>query len=117
MFGVDVAFAVAVLGKGLRTVWAGERSGTRVLAQVIAQVATFLEQLVAVVRPTLENNLLFSGEFVAEIDALVPIFWEVRKRLRSKIADASGVREFVGNDAEFVDVDEGTLVSRGLLET
>jgi len=48
---------------------------------------------------------------VLELDASVPIFREVRERLRRKIADVSSVRHFVGPDTQFVHVDAGVLVA------
>ena len=97
-----MAVAVALLPESLWAVWARERSSSCVFAEVIAQVATFLEVLVAVVCLTLEKHLPRSGDFVAEFNALVPISRNARKRFRRKLADVSGVYPFVGNDANFV---------------
>ena len=77
-----VPLAVAILGESLRAVLAFVGSGARVRPEMIAQVAAFFEQLVAVVRATLEYHQLSSGDFVAEFDGLVPIFWEVGETLR-----------------------------------
>ena len=77
-----VPLAVAILGESLRAVLAFVGSSARVRSEMIAQVAAFFEQLVAVVCATLEYHQLSSGDFVSEFDGLVPIFWEVGKTLR-----------------------------------
>ena len=82
MDGDHVPLAVAILRESLRAVRASERSGSRVLSEMIMQVAAFFKQLVAFVYPTLENHQVFFRDFVSEFDGLIPFCWEVGKRLR-----------------------------------
>ena len=87
--------AVAILRESLRAARASERSGSRVLSEMIAQVAAFFKQLVAFVHPTLEEQKMSFLDFVSESDGLVPIFWDAVKRLRCELGFVSYVCTFV----------------------
>ena len=72
---------VGLLRKEFCTVGASKGSLFCMYSEMVAQVATLFEKLVAIAHATLEYLHTSTRDFVTEFDGLVPSFWVGGKRL------------------------------------
>jgi len=72
---LQMSTQVAALCEFLMALWARERTQTRVLSEVIAQIAALLEDGVASFVTAPEVELDASARTVAHLNCLVPVAW------------------------------------------
>lgn len=101
---------ISALRESLEALRTLERSLARMLPEVIAQVATLLEDASALVNAAFEVQFHSLRHRVAHFDRLVPEIWYSVERLMVKVANLASADARVGDTTHLFQVDERPFV-------